>query len=305
MRTITDTTLGDFSGEKLEWDGPFRIVECGRALAPSGLDEMDYALNPYGGCEHGCIYCYAPGHTHSDLSEWRVVRVKRNVVERLSRELPFAEGIVGIGTVTDPYQGAEGRFRLTRGCLEVLERNGRRVHIHTKSDLILRDKDLLSGMDCVVGITITGTDPRRSLMTEPGAPLPSARLEAVRGLLDAGVDTYVLVAPVMTTLDGHEGELVDALRETGVRHVFAERLNLRLVDTTRLDRMGIGPSQRAADRIRSLCDEAGISGTGVLRRADVNARCNSRHFKSGLGKGRPSHAGWLGPKVIRWMRGLR
>lgn len=266
MRTITDTTLGDFSGEALEWDGPFKIVECGRALAPSGLDEMDFALNPYGGCEHGCVYCYAPGHTHSDLSEWRVVRVKRNVVERLSKELPYADGVIGIGTVTDPYQAAEGRFRLTRGCLEVLARRERRVHIHTKSDLILRDLDLLSEMDCVVGVTITGTDRRTSMMTEPGAPMPEARLEALGRLVDAGVEAYALVAPVMSTLDGREAELVDALRETGVRRVFAERLNLRLVDTTRLDRMGIVPSRTAEEKVASLCRDAGILGTGIVRR---------------------------------------
>ena len=263
MRTITDTTLGDFSGERLEWDGPFRIVECGRALAPSGLDEMDYALNPYGGCEHGCIYCYAPGHTHSDLAEWRVVRVKRNVIDRLSRELPFADGIIGIGTVTDPYQAAEGRFRLTRGCLEVLASRGRRVHIHTKSDLILRDIDILSGMDCVVGITFTGVDPKVSKMTEPGAPLPEARLRAISGLMDGGVRTYALIAPTMSIAEGREAEIVDALRSTGVRRVYVEPLNLRLVDTTRLDRMGITPSPKAVAEIARLCREAGILGTGI------------------------------------------
>lgn len=230
---------------------------------------MDYALNPYGGCEHGCIYCYAPGHTHSDLSEWRVVRVKRNVVERLSRELPYAEGIIGIGTVTDPYQGAERRFRLTRGCLEVLARRDRRVHIHTKSDLITRDIDILSGMDCVVGMTITGTNDRYSLMTEPGAPLPAARIEALTRLLDAGIDAYVLVAPVMSTLEGMEAELVDALRASGVPRVYHEPLNLRQVDTSRLDRMRITGSRKADAELSRLCSEAGIEGRGVIRRRPV------------------------------------
>lgn len=266
MRTITDTTLGDFSGEALEWNGPFRIVDCGRALSPSGLDEMDYALNPYGGCEHGCIYCYAPGHTHSKLSEWRVVRVKRNVIDRLSRELPYAEGIIGIGTVTDPYQGAEGRFRLTRGCLEVLARNDRRIHIHTKSDLVLRDVDILGGMDCVVGMTITGVDVRRSLMTEPGAPVPRARLDALSRLVDAGIDAYALVAPAMSSLNGDEEALVEALKETGVRRVFVEGLNLRLVNTDRLDRMDISPSQEVVRRVAGLCESAGLLGKGIVRR---------------------------------------
>ncbi|MDO5852464.1 MAG: radical SAM protein [Thermoplasmata archaeon] len=222
---------------------------------------MDYAINPYGGCEHGCIYCYAPGHTHSELSEWRVVRVKRNLIDRLCRELPYVDGTIGIGTVTDPYQGAERRFRLTRQCLEVLSAKGRRVHIHTKSDLILRDLDLLSGMDSVVGMTVTTVDDRVSKMTEPGAPLPEARLRAITGLLDAGVETYALVAPVMSTLEGSEAELVDALVAAGIRAVYRDGLNLRLVDTRRLERMGIRPSPEAVEVLDALCDEAGVRGT--------------------------------------------
>lgn len=253
-----DTTLLEFMDEEKGWDGPFRIVECSRALSPSGLPEMDYALNPYGGCEHGCIYCYAPGHTHSDLSTWRVVRVKRNVVERLAKELPYVEGTIGIGTVTDPYQGAENRFRLTRRSLEVLRSKERRVHIHTKSDLILRDLDILRDMDVVAGMTITTVDDRISKMTEPGAPLPGARLKAVSEMVDAGIDTYVLIAPVMSTLQGKEGELIDALAESGVKVVLHEQLNLKLVDTERLDRMGISASA-SSDRVLSrLCLQHGL-----------------------------------------------
>ncbi len=219
---------------------------------------MDFALNPYGGCEHGCIYCYAPGHTHSDLSTWRVVRVKRNIVERLTKELPFAEGRIGMGTVTDPYQAAEGRFRLTRGCLEVLRDKGRGIHIHTKSDLVVRDIDILSGMDSLVGMTITGLDERYSKMIEPGAPLPDRRLGALRELNGAGIRTYVLIAPVMNVLEGHERELIDAILDTGTRVIFAEPLNLRLVDTSKLDRMGIRPSSQAVRRLDSICQELGL-----------------------------------------------
>ena len=250
-------------GPPPEWDGPFRLVECGRALSPSKLPEMDYALNPYGGCEHGCVYCYAPGYTHSELSGWRVVRVKRNVVERLARELPYVSGTVGIGSVTDPYQAAEGRFRLTRGCLELLSARGLPVHVHTKSDLVLRDLDLLSGMEAVVGVTVTGVDDRVSKMTEPGAPLPSARLRALRRLADAEVECYALVAPVMSTLEGREAELLDALLDAGVREVYQDSLNLRLVDTSRLDRMGIRPSPLAEAELRRLCEAAGVRGAGV------------------------------------------
>ena len=257
----------------------YTVVECRKALSPSGLPGLDYALNPYGGCEHGCVYCYAPGVTHSDLSGWRVVRVKRNMPERLARELPAVEGVIGIGTVTDPYQYAERKFRLTQMCLEVLAERRRRIHIHTKSDLILRDLDLIASMDSRVGITITNIDDRISKMTEPGAPLPRARLEALKGLVDAGVDAYALIAPVMSSLEGREEELLRAIAGTGARTVFHDPLNLRNVDTTRLDRMGIGPSPASRRRLAEVGRDLGLDvrDTFENRRPDVwhlNRHCD-------------------------------
>ena len=234
------------------------MVDCRRALSPSGLPGLDYALNPYTGCEHGCVYCYAPGVTHNDPRTWRVVRVKRNIPDRLSKELPAVEGVIGIGTVTDPYQYAERRFRLTQMCLEVLRDRGRRVHIHTKSDLVLRDLGILADMDVRVGITVTNIDDRISKMTEPGAPLPGARMSALRGLVDAGVDCYALIAPVMSTLEGRERELLEAIADTGATRVFHDPLNLRNVDPSRLGRMGIGPSPSARMRIGELGRELGL-----------------------------------------------
>lgn len=236
----------------------YETIECKRALSPSGLPGVDYALNPYTGCEHGCIYCYAPGVTHTDLRTWRVVRVKRNIPERLARELPAVEGVIGLGTVTDPYQYAERKFRLTQMCLEVLHERNRRVHIHTKSDLILRDLDLLMDMDVRVGMTITNIDDRVSRMTEPGAPLPRDRLKALKGLVDAGIDCYVLIAPVMSSLEGRERRLLEAVAETGARSVFSDPLNLSNVDPSRLERMGIRSSPLARLRIAEIGRELGL-----------------------------------------------
>lgn len=263
--TTTDTTLLDYTGERSEWDGVYEIVECRRALSPSGLPDMDYALNPYGGCEHGCIYCYGPSTTHSELSTWRVVRVKRNIADRLSRELPAVEGVIGIGTVTDPYQPAEGRFSLTRRCLEVLSRKDREIHLHTKSSLVLRDLDLLSVTRGVVGVTITGLDDRVSKMTEPGASLPSERLRALAELSDAGVNAYALIAPVMSTLEGHESEILHAIAETGTRKVYINSLHIRNVDPTRIDRMGITASPDAEARLMSIGRSMGLDIHDVFR----------------------------------------
>ena len=237
-------------------------MECTRALSPSGLPGIDYALNPYGGCEHGCVYCYGPGVTHSDPRTWRVVRVKRNIPERLARELPGVDGTIGLGTVTDPYQYAERRFRLTLMCLEILRDRRRRIHVHTKSDLVLRDADILGEMDAVVGITITNTDERASKMTEPGAPLPSARLSALEGLLDAGVRAYALVAPVMSTLEGREADLLEAIAATGAKVVFHDPLNLRNVDASRLGRMGITSSPASRAKLDALGPAMGLRVSG-------------------------------------------
>ena len=239
----------EFLGDKPDWNGEFRVVDIKKALSPSGYPQIDYALNPYGGCEHGCIYCYATGYTHSEPDTWRVVRVRRNIAERLAKELPNVSGTIGIGTSTDPYQYAEKRFMLTRSCLEVLRNRGFRYKIHTKSDLVVRDIDILSDMEGTVSMTITTLDDRISRMTEPGAPLPSARIDAVTKLVDAGIDTVALIAPVMSTLNGHEEEMIRALKGTGIKIATCDPLSLRYVDSTRLDRMGIHPSPESSSSL--------------------------------------------------------
>jgi DNA repair photolyase len=261
LRIITN--LLDFTSDE-DWDGIYETVKCKRALSPSKLPEMDYALNPYGGCEHGCVYCYAPEVTHTDWKGWRIVRVKINIADRLAKELTNVRGVVGIGTVTDPYQYAEKRFMLTRQCLEVLKNKGTKIHIHTKSDLILRDRDLISSMESEVGITLTTLDDRISCITEPGAPLPARRLNALKELTDAGIGTYALVGPVLNTLEGKEEDFVNAIVSAGTKRMSLDRLNLRPKMTERLSRMGIKGSDRALEKIRKLSEDAGLEVSDVF-----------------------------------------
>ena len=260
-RTITD--LFDFTPSD-EWDGVFETVKCRRALSPSGLPDIDYALNPYGGCEHGCVYCYAPEVTHTDWKEWRIVRVRSNIAERLARELVNLRGTVGIGTVTDPYQYAEKRFMLTRHSLEVLKAAKMRIHIHTKSDLILRDIDLISIMEGEVGITITTLDDNISHMIEPGAPIPAKRLEALKKLTEAGIDTYALVGPVLNLLEGVEEEFVAAIVSTGTKRMCIDRLNLRPLLSQRLERMNLKGSDKSLEKIRCLAEASGLNVIDVF-----------------------------------------
>ena len=252
-------------GDESDWNGVYRMTECRRALAPSGLPEMDYNLNPYGGCEHGCVYCYAPEVTHTDWKEWRVVKVKSNIVERLAKELPGLSGTIGIGTVTDPYQAAERRFRLTRACLEFLQDKGHPIHLHTKSDLILRDLELIRKFEGQVAITITGIEDRTSKITEPGAPLPEARFRALRELTEAGVNTYALIAPILGHLEGHEREFCDRIIDTGVKRAALDPLNLRPQMSVRLERMGIRGSAPALANIRRMLREGGVEVRDVFQ----------------------------------------
>ena len=227
-----------------EWNGKFTTVECTRALSPSKIPGLDFALNPYGGCNHGCIYCYAPEFTHADWSTWRIVKVRSNIANRLAKELKNVNGVVGIGSSTDPYQYAESRFQLTRDCLTVLKRFNSTVHIITKSDLVTRDIDLLKDMDVTVGVTITGIDERISKITEPGAPMPEKRLAAVKELVDAGIRTYVMAEPLLHPIQGHEEEFVDAIAATGVRAMEIGGVNYRPELKARMVRMGLRSAPR-------------------------------------------------------------
>ena len=253
-------TLLDFLPDKGDWDGDYMLVECRRALSPSSAGpSVQYALNPYGGCEHGCVYCYAPGVTHSDLSSWRVVRVKTNIAQRLTRELPAVSGsTIAVGTVTDPYQYAERRFLLTRSCLEVIKPERNHVVILTKSDLVTRDIDVFQRLCPQVLVTVTGLDDRVSKILEPGAPMPKARLKAVEELFSEGVDVAVNVSPVTSFLEGREEELVEAIAATGVKKVVMDNLDLRHLDVVAMERRRLFPSKKSMDVMKDRCERRGM-----------------------------------------------
>jgi DNA repair photolyase len=186
------------------------------------------------------------------------VKVRSNIPDRLSKELSGLDGTIGIGTVTDPYQYAEKRFRLTQRCLEILKRKDFRIHLHTKSDLVLRDIDLISSMRGEIGITITGIDEKFSKITEPGAPRPQKRLETLRQLSARGVDAYALIGPVLSHLEGKEEEFVSAVVSTGVERAYIDALNPRPLLMERLSRMNIRGSEVSKEKIRRLAEASGL-----------------------------------------------
>jgi DNA repair photolyase len=202
---------------------------------------FDRSINPYRGCEHGCVYCFArPTHAYLGLSPGldfeSQLFVKPNAPELLERELSapgYVPKIIAIGTNTDPYQPIERRFKIMRGILEVLERAGHPVGIVTKSALVLRDLDILARMakrDLVkVAVSVTSLDAKLARAMEPRAPTPLRRLETLRQLVQAGVPTSAMVAPVIPALNDAEIErILEAVVAAGVRHAGYVLLRLPL-----------------------------------------------------------------------------
>lgn len=178
------------------------------------------SINPYRGCEHGCVYCYArPTHSYVNLSSGLDFETKlfykSNAAELLESELSkrsYRPDVIHIGASTDPYQPIEREQRVTRSVLEVLKRYHHPCTIITKSHLVLRDLDLLTDMArerlCYVMISLTTLDDDLKRGLEPRAPSPNARLKAIAGLAQAGVPVGVLAAPMIPALNDHELEKI-------------------------------------------------------------------------------------------------
>lgn len=190
---------------------------------------FDRSINPYRGCEHGCVYCFArPTHAYMGLSAGldfeSKLFAKPEAPALLERELSspgYEPRVIAMGTNTDPYQPIERRYETTRRILEVLDRAGHPVGIVTKSVLILRDLDILSRMArrnlVKVALSVTTLDGKLVRTMEPRAATPARRLDALRRLADAGVPTTVMVAPVIPALNDHEMErILDSAAAAGV-----------------------------------------------------------------------------------------
>ncbi len=191
---------------------------------------FETSINPYRGCEHGCIYCYArPTHEYLSLSSGidfeSKIFVKLDAAELLRKELSakkWKPQSISISGVTDCYQPAEKKFEITRQCLKVLHEFRNPCGIVTKSHLVTRDIDLLGAMArdnlAAVFVSITSLDPEISRKMEPRAPAPSRRLDALRELSAAGVPCGVMVAPIIPGLTDHEiAPILSAAAEAGAR----------------------------------------------------------------------------------------
>jgi DNA repair photolyase len=189
---------------------------------------FDQSINPYRGCEHGCVYCYArPNHAYVGLSpgldfETKLF-VKANAAALLEQEFAkrgYKPKTIMLGGVTDIYQPIEREHRTTRALLEVMERWGHPVSVITKSQLIMRDIDILSRLAArnlaKAAISVTTLDRRIARVMEPRAAAPHRRLEAIRALAEAGVPTTIMVAPIVPAInDGEIESILEACASAG------------------------------------------------------------------------------------------
>ena len=200
---------------------------------------FDSSVNPYRGCEHGCAYCFArPTHEYLGFSagldfETKIM-VKENAAALLEAELSspkWKPQVVAMSGVTDPYQPAEKRLRITRGCLEVLTKFRNPVGIITKNRLVTRDIDLLAELAShsaiAVNISVTTLDTKLQHIMEPRTSVPQARLDAIAQLRDAGVPVGIMVAPIVPGITDHEvPAILEACAKAGAQ--FAGYVVLRL-----------------------------------------------------------------------------
>jgi DNA repair photolyase len=244
-----------------------REIQAKSILSASKI--YPYVINPYVGCQHACSYCYArymkrfTGHTEP----WGTfVDVKINAAELLQKEIcKKRKATVWMSGVCDPYQPLEGKYRLTRQCLQILVRNDWPVVVQTRSPLVLRDVDILKEAKTVeVGFSVPTAEDETRKRFEPAAPPIPERIQALAELQRLGIRTYAMIAPV---LPGSE-KLMELLAGA-VDHVLVDRMNYHYADHI-YRRYGLERNMTeeyfagVCRKIRSDCDRLGIECTAIV-----------------------------------------
>jgi len=218
-----------------------KLIQARRVLQKSRIPGAQYVINPYTGCVHGCVYCYARfmGRFTGHDEPWGTyLDAKINAPDVLHSQLAARsapiDGEIFLSSVTDPYQPPEGQYRLTRGCLEVLLEAQPRLSILTKSDLVLRDIDLLRQFQHLsVGLSLMTVDDSLTHILEPRASPPSKRVAALRKLHGAGIRTYAFISPfipLLTDIDAIFDAVYGAVDEIGVEAINPTGGNWRGVE---------------------------------------------------------------------------
>ncbi len=212
----------------------YSYVTCKNSISCTKLPGLDYSLNPYFGCEHGCIYCYSPSvfRNREIARNWgKFVKAKMNIGEALSAQLKnIKRGKVGISTVTDPYQPLEAKLQLTRKCIELLSIHNFPISVQTKSPLVLRDKDLIMSKKSDVGVTITTLDKDFARKLQPRAPSPDSLIDVIEEFCKGGIDTWIFLGPLIPEINDDDDNLLQIvnLAKKTKSQIIYDKLNLRL-----------------------------------------------------------------------------
>jgi DNA repair photolyase len=190
-------------------------------------------LNPYTGCDHQCIYCYASSY----IPNFNECRPKKDLLAILKREASKLDGeIISIANSSDPYPHVEATSGLTRRCLEILSENNCKIQIITKSNIVTRDDDLLTKIPSTVALTITTDDDSIGKLLEPQAPLPSQRLRAAQDLLKVGIPVSVRIDPIIPFVNDHPQKLILTLSSIGIKHLTCSTYKAKPDNWMRLSR---------------------------------------------------------------------
>jgi DNA repair photolyase len=202
---------------------PWRSGLC---TCPSKL-----TFNPYTGCDHQCLYCYASSY----IPNFKECRPKKDALAVLRREASKLKGeTVSISNSSDPYPRAEASEGLTRRCLEVLVKSNCKIQIITKSNLVTRDDDLLCKVPATVALTITTDDDSLAAILEPLAPSPSQRIRAAQDLIKVGIQVSVRIDPIIPYVNDQPKKLIAELANIGVKHIAASTYKAKADNWMRL-----------------------------------------------------------------------
>ena len=216
----------------------YRIRRASYALSKTILPGISYSLNPYIGCYHACIYCYARKYflmrnIGYNWGEYVEVKINLpNLLEKQLKKIPSGS-VIGIGTSCDPYQPLESKFKLTRGALKTLsEREDLKIEVQTKSTLVIRDLYLLKEMkNTSIGFTIITIDDELGKFLEPKAQRSTKRIKVLRRLSQEGINTWIYVGPILPYITDSRmclERIVEVASKIGVKKILSDRLRFRL-----------------------------------------------------------------------------
>jgi DNA repair photolyase len=194
-----------------------------------------YSFSPYVGCSHKCLYCYASSY----IKDFYKPRIKEKCIRILRREIEKIKEnkYVSIANSSDPYQHLEERYKLTREALKIFSHHDFKIMIITKSDLVIRDIDILKNSKVAVSITITTLDKEKAKKLEPYAPNPERRLEALRILSESNIPTIARIDPIIPFINDCEIEdIVKEVASVGVKHIVSSTYKVRMDNWRRMNK---------------------------------------------------------------------